>query len=131
MADEKPEQDADRKPFAPRRRHTGGTKGAKKPPRVLKDMRQVYSKDESLDRTGGQKALRRMLNENPKEFLQQLARLEAAFLGKAAPAGGASAETPQSGASPGVGEQELGVRERLAEMLGGFQGESHEDDGSD
>ena len=39
-------------------------------------MRRVYDQDALHDRTQGQRALRKLFEENPKEFIAQLARLE-------------------------------------------------------
>jgi hypothetical protein len=51
---------------------------------VLADMRKVYRKPEGSERTEGQRALRKLLKENPKEFVQQLVRLEEAHAKKVA-----------------------------------------------
>jgi hypothetical protein len=49
-----------------------------RPRRLLRHMRQVYAREERKDRTEGQKTLRELLRESPKEFIAQLARLEEA-----------------------------------------------------
>ncbi len=56
----------------------GRGKGRKKVPLLLRDMKAVYGQDESKDRGPGQKVCRKVLTENPKEFLAQLAGLEKA-----------------------------------------------------
>lgn len=54
----------------------GGKKGVLKPPQVLSDMRAVYRQTPEQDRNGGQKALRKLLDEDPKGFIGQLGQLE-------------------------------------------------------
>src|SRR5262245_58577838 len=62
--------------------HPGRKRGAglrpRQPLRLLRDMRRVYEQDESKDCTPGQKALRKLFQDNPKEFIGQLAGLEKA-----------------------------------------------------
>jgi hypothetical protein len=66
--------------FAPG--HAGRKRGAgrkrRQPSRLLCDMRKIYEQDESKDRTPGLKALRKLLQENPREFIAQLGTLEKA-----------------------------------------------------
>src|SRR5262245_54202334 len=62
----------------PGRKKGSGRKGHK-PSRLLRDMRLVYERDESQDRTPGQKALRMLLKDSPKEFISQLGQLERAY----------------------------------------------------
>jgi hypothetical protein len=58
---------------------TGGrTKGVPPASRVLLDMSHVYREPAEKDRTPGQQMFRKMLAENPRDFLMQLTRLEAA-----------------------------------------------------
>src|SRR4051794_1750748 len=54
--------------------------GQKKPPRLLADMRQVYNHPGGDGGTPGQKMLRKLFEDNPKEFVGQLAQLERAYL---------------------------------------------------
>jgi hypothetical protein len=66
------------------RKNSGTNKDAvQKPssrkPSLLHVMRLVFERNETKDRTPGQKALRRVLNENPKYFLGQLVKLEQLF----------------------------------------------------
>src|SRR5258708_6160625 len=65
-------------PGGPGRSRKGEGQGQPKPARLLRDMRAVYGQDESTDRGPGQKLCRKVLTENPKEFLSQLAGLEKA-----------------------------------------------------
>jgi hypothetical protein len=67
--------------FGPGNRPRGGSaKGRKlrQPSRLLKDMRWVYEHAEEDDKTPGQKMCRKLMNDNPKEFLTQLTGLEKA-----------------------------------------------------
>src|SRR5437868_6976235 len=76
----------------PRRNRKGEGRGRRKPPRLLADMRRVYEQDESKDRTPGQRTLRKLFKDSPKEFIAQLAGLEKAYLARAAKAGKAAAK---------------------------------------
>jgi hypothetical protein len=49
-------------------------------------MRLVYAQEECKDRTEGQRTLRKLLKESPKEFIQQLAKLEEAHARRGAKA---------------------------------------------
>jgi hypothetical protein len=62
----------------PRAGQAADEEGVSRPSRLLRDMRMVYAQPERKDRTEGQWTLRKLLRESPKEFIQQLARLEAA-----------------------------------------------------
>jgi hypothetical protein len=59
-------------------RKGGGRVKEEGPSRLLRDYRRVYEQDESKDRTPGQKALRQLLKESPRDFLSQLSSLEKA-----------------------------------------------------
>jgi len=58
-------------------RHTGGTKGRRGPSRLLRDLRHVYTKDETEDRTRAQATLRKIYKEDPAGFMDRLQRAEA------------------------------------------------------
>jgi hypothetical protein len=78
----------------PRINRAGGPRGPRaaherrgsKPSRLLHDMRLVYAQPERKDRTEGQKTLRKLFQESPKDFIAQLARLEEAHLRRGAKA---------------------------------------------
>src|SRR5262245_19157353 len=57
-------------------------------------MRLVYSQEERKDRTQGQRTLRKLLEESPKEFIAQLARLEEAHARRGAKAAPPPGEEP-------------------------------------
>ncbi len=65
-----------------KRGETGPAKGSKHPSRLLKDFRRVYEQGEEQDKTQGQKTLRKLLTESPKEFLSQMTALERANLAR-------------------------------------------------
>lgn len=52
--------------------------GTSKPAKLYLDMRAVYQQEREKDKGPGQRNCRTLLDENPKEFLAQLGRLEAA-----------------------------------------------------
>jgi hypothetical protein len=57
---------------------TGPAPGTRVASRLLRDMRWVYDHEAAEDLTPGQKMCRKVMEDNPREFLAQLARLEAA-----------------------------------------------------
>ncbi len=84
--------------------HPGRKRGGKKsrpPSQLLRDMRAVYSQDESKDRTPGQKLCRNILKDDPNRFFAQLAKLESSHEAGAAKAKVAKGPVP-------VTEQEVG-----------------------
>jgi len=64
--------------------HAGKKNGVKRKgyqlSRLLRDMRAVYEQDESKDRTPGQVLCRKVLKEQPAEFIRQLSGLEKAHI---------------------------------------------------
>src|SRR5689334_5090323 len=75
--------------FQPGNRVGAGPKPNRRspPPRLLSDMRAVYEDPEGKDGTPSQKMLRKLLADNPKEFMTQLAGLEKAHAAGAAKSG--------------------------------------------
>ena len=56
--------------------------GLRKPGKLLRDYRWVYThSDARLDKTPGRKALRKLMKENPNQFMAQMGRLEAELTG--------------------------------------------------
>jgi hypothetical protein len=68
-----------RHPGAVKAKRTGPGNAARKPCRLLRDMRFVYGHDESWDRTCGHEHCRRWLEQDLKGFLSKLGQLEAAL----------------------------------------------------
>jgi SpoVK/Ycf46/Vps4 family AAA+-type ATPase len=74
-------------------RPRGRPKGKGSCCRVLRDMRWVYERPEGTEKTEGQRTLRKLMKESPREFVQQLVRLEEAEARKRAKeAGGKGSE---------------------------------------
>lgn len=87
-----------------------GHKKATTPSQMLLDMRAVYGQEHTRDVGQGQKTWRKVLDENPRSFMDQLTRLEAAF------------QTAQSKSSSGSQpdkppEEDMGG-ERVGELIG-------------
>jgi hypothetical protein len=59
--------------------HTGGKKGARRVPYLLRDVRAVYADPDGPQPTPGRAALRRLLEDDPKWFASLLAKLEAEY----------------------------------------------------
>lgn len=59
-------------------RGKGSKRGRRNPSKLLQDMRFVYGNEEGRDKTPGQRAVRTMLKEDPKGFINQLGSLEKA-----------------------------------------------------
>src|SRR5262249_21381520 len=77
------------------KRHTGGKKGARRPSRLLRDLRAVYEQDKEKDSSPGQRALRQLFEENPKEFINQLRQAEREYQAQ-----GRAAGSPKQAARP-------------------------------
>ena len=61
-----------------KKHHTGGKKGAPKPPKLLVDMRHVYMHPEPAQGEPERlKTLRDFMEDDPKGFVSQMSRLEA------------------------------------------------------
>jgi hypothetical protein len=58
----------------------GQGRGRRKPPQLLRDLRFVYSHAEGQDKSQGQRLCRKLLTNDPKAFLSQMAHLEKAHL---------------------------------------------------
>jgi len=102
-------------------RYVGGKRGAKKPSKLLRDMRLVISQEEVKDRGPQQVVLRTLLKDDPKGFVAQLAGLERAHAaksvaGKAVP--GAPSTGPGAAGSDEGEERALAVAERLLAEYG-------------
>jgi hypothetical protein len=82
-------------------------------------MRFVYSHPEAKDRTPGHKLCRKLLDDDPKAFLAQMAQLEKALVASEGKASGGK-ETP---ASP---EQKDEGAERVLELIEGILERAHE-----
>jgi hypothetical protein len=74
-------------------------------PQVLRDMRHVYSRPESSDKTEGQRTMRAWKRDKPATFMEAMERREAEYAGKS---------NQQS--SLGEGERDLGT-ERCRELI--------------
>lgn len=102
----------------------GKPKGAKSPPKLLRDMRAVYEKPKGEDGTEARKALRKMFDENPVRFMEQLQRLEATWAARKDPPAAAKPdsspgkETPTSSAEDLGTERCVGLAEKLLRELG-------------
>ena len=73
----KPGPKAGTKPRIPSgKRHTGGKKDLKKPPRILVMMRRVLESEKSEDEPKMMKALREYQEQSPGAFLEKLLGLE-------------------------------------------------------
>jgi hypothetical protein len=68
-------------------------------------MRHVYTRPSSADRTPGQKACRKWLDDNPRDFLGALSRREEALLASRAKKAG---EDPEEAGKPDGGWERAG-----------------------
>lgn len=120
MAEKKTNEATRFKPGNQRARK-GDHRNRKKPPQLLADMRAVYSQAKEKDKKGGQENCRKLLNENPKEFLSQLRQLEQAWL--AQKSRDKALEKPLEPVLPEDDGEKL-ARERLETVLARLQAEA-------
>lgn len=113
------------KPFGPGNPPKGGSqKGRrnKKPSELLDDFRWVYKHEESEKDTPGQRKVRQLQKDDPKGFMAQLSRMEAAFRAESpGRSEGMGGEAEGSG-----GEEERGPdggEERVVELIDRLLGE--------
>jgi hypothetical protein len=102
--------------------HTGGKKGARKPSKLLMDMRWCYQNkpvpDETL--TPGRAQCRILQKEDPVEFLKMLRDLEKALAGLRRPGPEQAAGGPSK--SPGSDDRgEQTTRELIDKLMGEFK----------
>lgn len=110
----------------PRQRRPGGKKGARKPSKLLMDMRWCYQntpkEGESL--TPGKTMCRALQKDNPAEFLKRLQdqeRAHAAGKPKPVPGSSGTGTNPSGSAGPvPLDKGELTVREMIDKLLKDF-----------
>jgi hypothetical protein len=104
----------------PEKRHTGGKKGARRPSRLLRDLRAVYEQPKEMDRTPGQRALRKLFDESPEQFIRQLAAAEREFRAQGRTAGsqkqGARPVEPTGRRDEGHERSELLIQQLLEQL---------------
>jgi hypothetical protein len=112
----------------PKKRHTGGKKGARKPSKLLRDMRWCYetTPEEGETLTPGRAMCREFQKKDQGEFLKMLRDLEKALLaGRPKPVPGSSGTGgPASGSSGptlGLDKGEETTREMIDKLLGEFK----------
>ena len=101
--------------------HRGGKKGAKKPSKLLRDMRWVYEHvDESQDVTQGRKICRGLLKDDPQKFVSQLQAMEREHRsgGPKREQAVAAKEAEAAGAVASADEGTVGVLELIDRLLG-------------
>jgi hypothetical protein len=111
-----------------RKRHTGGKKGARKPSKLLRDMRWCYetTPEEGETLTPGRAMCREFQKKDQGEFLKMLRDLEKALLaGRPKPVPGSSGTggpaSGSSGPTPGSDKGEETTREMIDKLLGEFK----------
>jgi hypothetical protein len=96
----------------------GGKKDRRIPSRLLRDLRAVYSQDESQDSTSGQKLLRELRKSDPERFVARLERAEQNHRSGASREKAADARAGGSApdAAP-VDEKEVRVYDQITRLL--------------
>ena len=110
-------------------RYAGGKPGRRQPSELLRAMRLVSAQEEEEDAGPLQRHCRQVLKENPKEFLAQLARMEAGMKPGGGPTDSVRIEEPvpardSPGPSPSSADDgEVRVRELLTRLLNRIEGQ--------
>jgi hypothetical protein len=96
------------------KRHKGGKKGVAKPPALLVAMRKVWRQGEAEDVGEEQRHLRKLLKEDPKGYLTQMAAVEKEFRSRGKGAtGGPGGDAQQSGQKDEATERVVDLIDRL------------------
>jgi len=63
----------------PRINRSGGQSRDQKVPQLLRDLRHVYNRPKSKDKTQGQRMLRKLFEKNPEKFFYRLQKADAEY----------------------------------------------------